>query len=368
MEYFDKYVSNSVAGIGNQFYFGTDGKTVTGREFYKVFAKGRYNYSFLLSNIIASTYSNGTLSHKNLICDSWEIIKAGACVVGKENDVACESFTDTVKDFKPVTFEGQQGKKVAPGEFFSTDEILLDADEDDYICIEITFRGDMIPYHEEGIIPMFRKNGDRWESAKQMPGILMIGCDRKVKAKVAFLGDSITQGIGTELNSYKHWNAVIAEKTGRDYAFWNLGIGYGRASDAASDGAWLFKAKQNDFVIVCYGVNDIFQEGSAEGLKRNLREIVSKLKERGIKTLVQTIPPFDYNETNKEIWLDVNKYIMEELALEADGVFDVVPYLSADENNSHMAKYGGHPNAEGCKVWAEALLPHIKKLLTMQRR
>lgn len=31
----------------------------------------------------------------------------------------------------------------------------------------------------------------------------MIGCDRKVSAKIAYFGDSITQGIGTKENSYR---------------------------------------------------------------------------------------------------------------------------------------------------------------------
>ncbi len=71
------------------------------------------------------------------------------------------------------------------------------------------------------------------------------------------------------VNSYEHWNAVVAENLGSQYGFWNLGLGYGRAADAATDGAWFFKAKQNDIVVVCYGVNDIFQGFTISEIQKN---------------------------------------------------------------------------------------------------
>lgn len=41
-------------------------------------------------------------------------------------------------------------------------------------------------------------------------------------------------------------------------------------------------------------------------------------------------------------------------------VFDAVKYLG-EENRLEKAKYGGHPNEEGCKLWAEALFEKIDK-------
>lgn len=84
MEYFKQYVSNTVAGSGNQLYFSMkDGEIRTGRVFYKIFSGGEYNYSVLFSNIIDSTYSDGSVSHKNLICDSWKIHSARIGKCGK---------------------------------------------------------------------------------------------------------------------------------------------------------------------------------------------------------------------------------------------------------------------------------------------
>jgi lysophospholipase L1-like esterase len=263
-----------------------------------------------------------------------------------------------VCDFKDVYFNGQKSKQVMPGEFFYCDPIELEYEENEYLCLEITFSGKMIPHHEQSLLPVFVKDGDVWKSSKQMPFAGMIGCDRKVKGKVAYLGDSITQGIGTKPNSYLHWNALLSQKLGSEYSYWNLGLGFGKASDAASDGAWLYKAKQNDVIFVCFGVNDILQGKSEEDIKSDLTCIVETLKKSGKKVILQTIPPFGYVGANVEKWNRVNAYILTELKNKVDYVFDTRKYLSVKEI-PERAKYNDHPNEEGCQVWADALFNEI---------
>ncbi len=359
MDFFEKYSSNTLAGSGNQYFFTTDDseKINIGRLYYKIFSYGKHKYSFLFSNIVDSTYADGTVSQKNRVCDSWHIngMRVGVCGSCGENEA------DEPSEFYPVTFGGKSEKEVMPGEFFATDEIELDVSENGYICIEISFNGKMIPYHEESIVPTFVYKDNTWIPSKKLPFPGMIGCDAKANKKIAFLGDSITQGIGTPVNSYEHWNAKLAEKLGSKYAYWNLGLGYGRADDAASNGAWLYKAKQNDVVFVCFGVNDILQGFSAEQIKNNLKTIVSILKESGIKVVLQTVPPFDYAGTDIEKWENINRYIKEDLSKYSDFVFDNVPILGESDANPYSAKYGGHPNADGCAKWADALYRAIVK-------
>ena len=374
MKYFEQYTSNTYAGSGNQLYFHMrDGETRTGRVFYKIAVGGEYHYSILFSNIMDSTYSDGSVSHKNLICESWTILEArvGKCSkmsadkIVTEMTVADEGegvYADIlVTGLQTITFSGQSSKEVMPGEFFSSDPIKLSFERDEYLCLEITFAGKMIPYHEETLLPVFVKDNDGWKYAKHMPFAGMIGCDRKVKGRIAFIGDSITQGIGTQLNSYAHWNAKLARKIGEEYAFWNLGIGYGRANDAASDGAWLFKARQNDIIFVCYGVNDIMRGMSEEQIKKDLTAIVDNLKNAGKKVVLQTVPPFHYAGDNIKKWESINLYIKTVLRDKVDMIFDNVPYLGESEQNKQAAKYGGHPNEEGCTVWAEALYEELHK-------
>ena len=356
MDYFNNFSSNTLAGSGNQLFFCRDDETalVKSCTLYKVFAEGSYSYSFLFSNIIDSTFSNGLISHKNLVIDSWTIEEA---YVGVSSFCDEHSFKQP-KGIKQVSFSGEKQKIVNPGEVFSSDPVELNIKDGEYVCLEITFSGKTIPYHEESIIPSFVYQNGEWIASKLHPFASMIGVDRNAKKRIAFLGDSITQGIGTPINSYAHWNAVFAEKLGSDYAYWNLGLGFGRADDAASDGIWLFKAKQNDIVFVCFGVNDILQGYNADKIKSNLQLIVDKLHEAGVIVIVQTVPPFDYSPEHQIIWHDVNHFILNNLKNTAF-VFDCVGFLSESEQEPHKAKYGGHPNQEGCRIWGEALFDAV---------
>lgn len=371
MRYFENFKSNTYAGSGNQLYFTMDENEIrTGRAFYKISVGGKYNYSILFSNIIDSTFADGSISQKNLVCDEWTIhgMKIGKCdkfnsykelsdLIMDDNN---ENSDIVVNDFIDITFNGQKSKKVMPGEFFSSDPVMSEFEKDEYICLEITFSGKTIPYHEETLLPVFVKDEEEWKYSKFMPFAGMIGCDRNVKSKIAYMGDSITQGIGTKPNSYLHWNAIFSEKAGSDYSYWNLGIGYGRASDAASNGAWLYKAKQNDIIFVCYGVNDILQNQPEEQIKADLTNIVTLLKNAGKKVILQTIPPFNYQGEDIKKWERLNLYILTQLKDKVDFVFDNTRILGKKEKPSN-AEYGGHPDEKGCKLWAEALFKEISE-------
>lgn len=359
MQYFGKYVSNTLAASGNQFFFcnGDETEVFTGRLFYKVFEGGKYTYSFLFSNTLDSTYGDGSVSQKNLVCGKWKIVRSAVAVCNTSEPEMCDESS-----FSPLLFGGNTEKNVSPGEMFATDGIELKADKGQYICVEISFCGKMIPYHEETMIATYLNINGQWVPDKKMPFPCMTGCDRPVKKRVAFFGDSITQGIGVPFNEYSFWDAVTAEKIGSQFSFWNLGIGYGRADDAGSNGAWMYKAKQNDIVVVCFGVNDIMQGFSEEKIKTNLFKTVTELKKSGAKVLLQTVPPFCYENEKKIIWQNVNRYILNELSKYCDKVFDVVPFLGESTENPQNPKYGGHPNKEGSDVWANALFPVLNTL------
>ncbi len=353
MDFFNTYTSNTLAGSGNQTYFTTEDpqRIYKSRALYRVFCGGAYNYSVLFSNILDSTFSDGSFSRKNMIIDSWRIHGMRLGIVS-----ACDE-TSMQEPYAAcdVTFDGKTEKTVAPGELFGTDPVKLAPKEGEYICLEMAFSGDRIPYHEESIIPSFVLEGESWVPSKRHPFASMLGCDRGVRQRIAFLGDSITQGIGTPVNSYAHWNSVVAERIGREYAYWNLGLGYGRAEDAASDGAWLFKAKQNDIVVVCYGVNDILNGSSEEAIKGNLQRIVDLLHASGVKVILQTVPPFDYEGERIAVWEHVNAFLREELSREVELLFDCAALLGKGETEPHKAPYGGHPNVAGCKLWGDRL-------------
>ena len=344
MDFFKKYVSNTLAGSGNQSYFVSDNTEQVGRVFYKIFAGGKYNYSFMFTNIIDSTYADGSHSKANINCKGWLINSAKALVVSSEE----KDFSNCkIKKEYQLMFNKKAHKDVISGEIFYSDPVEIECEKDDYICLETTFNGVEIPYFEELIIPSYRLFDGKWVSSKQVPLACMVGCDRTVEKKIGFLGDSITEGIGVENNSYAHWCAKIAEIIGDKYSYWNLGIGFGRAADAASNGIWLEKAKKMDVVTICYGVNDMGRGYSATEIKCALETIVRILKDNKVRTILFTVPPFDYDEKTKEKWQSINNYILNEMSKITE-VYDVVPIWGDKAPNEERAVFGGHPNEEGC--------------------
>ncbi len=361
MKYFDEFVSNTLAAGGNQFIFQPEGIR-TGRIFYRITVGGKMEYSFLFSNVLDSTFQNGAVSQKNRICPPWMLISAKvarcpAHQVGLDF-MKEEQFEAVHKDLSFVALP-LANKEVAPGEFFATEPIELEFEKGEYLCLELTYQGKEIPYHAESLLPIYNLEEQGWVYDKKMPIPGMVGCRRKVQKRIAYLGDSITQGIGCPKNSYLHWNALLSEKLGDSYSFWNLGLGYGRADDLASLGAWMYKAKHCDTAIVCYGVNDLRRGFSVEQIQKNLTAIIEELKKAGVQVILQTVPPYPYSEEQGKRWFALNDFIRHELADKADYVFDNVPVLQAEEGG-FLPKYGGHPKPEGCRLWAEALYEFLR--------
>lgn len=349
MNYFDTYVSNSMAPSSNQSYFFSE-DIITSRSFYKVKNGGKFEYSFVYSNVIYSTFADGSHSRANLKCDKWEILSLMALVVsGNTTDFASPEILKTYQ----LTFDGEISKEIAvEGEIY-TDGIEISAEKDDYICLEMEFKGDgKIPYFEEIFIPCYKLVDGKWQENKKSPLSNMIGIKRKVDKRVGFLGDSITEGLGTSFNEYRGWSQQIAELSSENNSYWNLGIGYGRANDMASNGIWLERAKTLDIVTLCAGVNDIGQGYTAAQIKENLTKIVNILKENNVRVILFTVPPFDYCEERRIIWNEVNDYINNTLSKSVE-IFDTVSIWGKETPNEHCARYGGHPNDEGSLILAK---------------
>ena len=356
--FFETYSSDTLAGSSVQsLFFPEDpNEKRTSMLFYKVFYGGEHNYSFLFSNTVDGTFEDGSVSRSNDKGGDWKFIslKAGVCRNMKDADKI---------DFKTVTFSGDISKNVCPGELFFTDAVSLSPKKGDYIVLRLEYSGDRLPCHPEAIYPVWNLTPDGWEERALSPIPSMIGCDLKTECKIAFIGDSITQGLGTDMDSYEHWNSVYADLLGEGYSYWNLGIGYGRASDAATGGVWLQKALKNDIVFVCFGVNDINRMHTAQQIINDIDTIVNTLLCNGKKVVLQTVPPFNYDEEKQTVWNEVNSHIRKIHNNKKIMIFDNVKVLGESSDSPYKAKYGGHPNKEGCKVWAQELYKATKEFV-----
>ncbi|MBE6725949.1 MAG: hypothetical protein E7576_12315 [Ruminococcaceae bacterium] len=352
--YYRTYSSDSSAGTANQ-VLTADPEPVerTGRVWFRL-EHGGENYSLLFSNRIDSTFADGSISRANDIGGDWDILSLRVGLSDKRGEEPASVL--------PVTFEGQSIRHVSAGdpEPFFTDPIPLQAKGGEWLWYEITVRGARYPYHEEMVLTTAVRDGEGWREDKRIPVPLMIGSDRPVSLRLGFLGDSITQGCGTGYNSYTHWAAKIAEGLPDEISVWDLGIGYARAYDAASDGGWLARAKECGVVNVCLGVNDLVRGRSDREILADLTAIVRTLKAAGCRVILFTVPPFDFTGKAEEYWYSINRAIRETLSKEADALFDFAAVLGRPAPEEHRSVWGGHPNAEGCRIAAEAYLKEYR--------
>lgn len=359
MDFYDNFVSNTLASTASQkMYFAEREIELTSRVYYKVFVSGKFEYSFLYQDTIDGTFADGSESCANMCSGEWKILSAKVAVT----DGLEASAMDNAAQMQ-MTFNGAKEKSVAAREVFATDPVTLDVGEGQYVAVELTFRGKSFPHHPEVQIATYVKTDSGWENSVITPLPSMVGVKREPKLRVSFWGDSITQGIGAPKDSYLHYAAQTAQALGKEYSFWDIGIGYGRARDGASLGSWAERAKHCDVISICFGVNDICWGTDAASVKEYLRTIVTFLKGNGVKVLLQSTPPFNYSEKCRLVWQEVNEYSKREMAPLVDAYFDNVPVLSPSPAEAHVAAYGGHPNAEGCTAWANALAPVLKELL-----
>ncbi len=356
-DYFSIMTSNSLSSSANQTFFYTvdENEEYTGRVFYKISNGGKYNYSFLFSSTLDSSYPRENWTKCNTEVLDWEIVEAK---VGVADEADMLRMTE-VSNFEQLYFDGEKNKVIDEAGFFYTDELELNVNAGEYLCLEIAYKGKKIPHHDSNEIPSFKWTRGQWVASNQAVFAQVIGCDREVEKRVAFLGDSITQGTGEGVDCYNHWASLLSQRLSKEHSYWNLGIGNAMANDCATDKSWLAKAKQNDVVFLCLGVNDVSTITNEETTKADLSKIVDLLNEAGCKVILQTLPPFNFSGNKLNIWNNLNTYIKEDLAQSVYAVFDVSPLLTEGAVEEGVAKYGAHPNAEGCQVWADALFAFI---------
>jgi NADPH2 dehydrogenase len=360
-----QYSSNVVCGTGNNFIRRwSEPETLTFRSYYRVREAGEFNWRFWFGNTVDSTFAQGEQAWANRSGGRWRI--EAACVAASPKaDGSLRPET-----VRPVLYAGQSTRAVDPDEQFWSDEVTLTVLQDEYLVfswsISVDQAGDQLPFTPDSQIPAFVAAGsvamvpDASRFAANMdcakPNLLAVA--RTVRKRIAFLGDSITEGCGTRNDYYEQWAARIGQRIGAGYAVWNLGLGYGRAADAASDGSWLAKAKHCDEVNICLGVNDLLHEGrSADAIFTDLGKIVRLLKESGVASIILlTVPPFNFTGEQEHNWRQLNKNIRNNPPTGVDKVFDIAAILSNPAPNENISRFDPHPGGDGGAEVAEAYL------------
>lgn len=377
----DSYASATVVSTASNYIMISDTAfTKTYRSYIRPREYGKLILRFWTSNAVDTTWDDGSISRANLQGGHWKIEAAAIADGGIAPDGSVVEGSQ-----RTITFDSAFTKAVTPRETFWSDEVEIELPEDHYLAytwtISTSAAGNSFPFNTEGLlVSAFEAPGlatahssndafQRLENCLVLPDF--IGYKRPGEIHhLAFFGDSITQGVRNKIDAYDYWVARIAEQLSPNLSVWNLGSGWARAYDAASDGAWLHKAEMNDEIVIVLGVNDIGTAGrSADQVLTDLNSIVTKLRERQpeMKIILSTVPTFNFENEQESHWRQVNEVIRNHQIPGVDRVFDMAQVLSqAGPNDQRMKseymtnELDPHPNGVAGTDIAEAFLDWYK--------
>lgn len=357
---FEIYTSNSVTPTACNYALKSSAPVKkTFRGLFKVQEYGELDYKFFFSNNVDSTFSNGSHSYRAMKTDPYKIISATVGTTSKALGMG------KIDNPKTLTFGGSETRDVESGEMFWSDVLKINVPDNHWIIFEWTVEYTVIAAtnSENVALALFECSGSTVQATDAAPMPALVGADKGDALRVGFIGDSITMGIGAGTKNYKGWVAQVADMVDDNVSVWNLAVGYARGDDAANSPAWLEKAKNNDIIVINFGVNDInsgpYQysgQRSATQIKNDIAKIAKTCEEAGAKVVICSTPPYTYaNATKVSVWRELVVQLKALADEKGYQFFDFAALVGTAEDPSIPA-YGGHPNAEGCKVVAEAFI------------
>ena len=362
---FTKYVSNVPLGSGTNYILESrEARRYRVRAYFRPIMSGEFNWRIYYMNSVNSTFAGGTTAWRNR---SGGRIRLLSAYLADGGEIDVREFIDgslepeMLEGARRITFDGAESCEIAPDAELWSDELRLNVPEGHYLAFEWTLEGDAIPCTPDHPAAVFVDRGEGFAAgdSPNAPLPAMFGCERPYVKRLAFLGDSITQGCQTGRNRYEMWVARISAML-PEYAVWNLGLGYARAADAATDACWLKKAKQNDVVVVTLGVNDLLHGSYERGrpstageLIADITKIVAALQSTGVDVILSLLPPFDFSDAQKLEWRAVNLAIPELARLYGCKVYNFMSPLEAGGILECRPKYGAHPNGDGGRAAAD---------------
>ena len=184
------------------------------------------------------------------------------------------------------------------------------------------------------------------------------------KARVVFLGDSLTAGLGLE--QAEAYPTLIQQKidgAGLPYEVVNAGVSGDTSAGGLARLDWVLATSKAQFAIVELGANDGLRGLDPAQMAANLDQILARLKARGIKPLLTGMlapPNFgrDYAaEFNAVFARLADKHGVPLYDFFLDGVAANPALNQAD---------GIHPNLAGVEVIVGRIAPYVTRLLAGQ--
>jgi acyl-CoA thioesterase-1 len=189
---------------------------------------------------------------------------------------------------------------------------------------------------------------------------LLVSASAAAESVIVALGDSITAGLGVLPD--EAYPALLAERLRREgyaYRVVNAGVSGDTTAAALRRVDWVLRSHPS-IVIVALGANDGLRHQSVTAMRDNLVAIVRRLRAAGAAVLLagmQAPPNYgpEYSRAFAAVFPDVAR---------ATGV-PLMPFLlDGVAGDPRLNQPDGiHPTAEGQRVIAERLWPHLRPLL-----
>jgi hypothetical protein len=325
----------TAAGVPNNLVMKGAPFTATYRTYYRLREEGNLSLSVWYRNIMDSQSEHPLSAPANDSCGAFRIIAASVADGGiSPNGSAMPGTT------RQVSWSGSSSKTVARGESFWSDTVGIFLPAGHYLAFTWTVEkqtyDDAIPHPYENQYSCFTKSGS-FTSQEASAGFSSTGdyavapstiaYKKSVKRVLGVIGNSITQGFSVSMDSYAFWVAQAALNLGPSYGVWNLGSGWAQARDAATNKAWLGKAKCCDDAVVCLGVNDLRNGATSDQVLGYISTVVSSLLQisPSKKIILCTVPPFNFTGAAETYWRAINAAILRQSARREFPAFSTWP-------------------------------------------
>jgi len=221
-----------------------------------------------------------------------------------------------------------------------------------------------------------------------LPGYDIVDLMNKNRITIIGFGDSITKGYRPGVRLHQTFCALL-ERDLRELGFnvivTNIGKGRERTDQALDRLINQVVSRNPDIVLLMYGTNDshidVGKDSSRldiDKYKVNLHELIKKLREANIQPVLMTEPrmtnsakakenePYASNDMNFMLqdYVNICQEIAKEEKVEFVDHFQIwTKSEKAGQNLDEWLTDGVHPNPEGHKKIAEAILPVLLKTL-----